>query len=79
VSDDWWPGGLPGWVASLTPLSVDGMIVAASTTLLAESRSGDRGVLLPWLPLAAGSVASLAAADRRPAEAARKARSAGPS
>jgi hypothetical protein len=27
--------GQPGWVAALTPLSVDGMIVAASTTLLA--------------------------------------------
>jgi hypothetical protein len=25
--------GQPGWVAALTPLSVDGMIVAASTTL----------------------------------------------
>jgi hypothetical protein len=35
--------GQPGWVAALTPLSVDGMIVAASTTLLAESRSGGRG------------------------------------
>lgn len=32
--------GQPGWVAALTPLSVDGMIVAASTTLLADSRSG---------------------------------------
>jgi hypothetical protein len=34
--------GQPGWVAALTPLSVDGMIVAASTTsttLLAGSRS----------------------------------------
>jgi hypothetical protein len=31
--------GQPGWVAALTSLSVDGMIVAASTTLLAESRS----------------------------------------
>jgi hypothetical protein len=31
--------GQPGWVAALTPFSVDGMIVAASTTLLAESRS----------------------------------------
>ena len=30
--------GQPGWVAALTPLSVDGMIVAASTTLLAEAR-----------------------------------------
>jgi hypothetical protein len=36
--------GQPGWVATLTPLSVDGMIVAASTTLLADSRSGERGV-----------------------------------
>ena len=36
--------GQPGWVAALTPLSVDGMIVAASTTLLADSRSGRRGV-----------------------------------
>ena len=32
--------GQPGWVAALTPLSVDGMIVAASTTLLADSRAG---------------------------------------
>lgn len=29
--------GQPGWVAALTPLSVDGMIIAASTRLLAES------------------------------------------
>jgi hypothetical protein len=35
--------GQPGWVAALTPLSVDGMIVSASTTLLAESRLGRRG------------------------------------
>ncbi|MGO9144528.1 MAG: DUF2637 domain-containing protein [Streptosporangiaceae bacterium] len=35
--------GQPGCVAALTPLSVDGMIVAASTTLLADSRSGCRG------------------------------------
>jgi hypothetical protein len=53
--------GQPGWVAALTPLSVDGMIVAASTTLLADSRSGSRGGSLPWLLLAAGSIASLAA------------------
>lgn len=49
---------LPG---ALTPLSVDGMIVAASTTLLADSRSGGRGGALSWLLLGAGSVASLAA------------------
>jgi hypothetical protein len=53
--------GQPGWVAALTPLSVDGMIVAASTTLLADSRSGRNGGVLPWALLVAGSVASLAA------------------
>jgi hypothetical protein len=34
--------GQPGWVAALTPLSVDGMIVAASATL-ADARSGRSG------------------------------------
>ena len=53
--------GQPGWVAALTPISVNGMIVAASTTLLADSRSGRRPGGLPWALLLAGSVASLAA------------------
>ena len=53
--------GQPGWVAILTPLSVDGMIVAASTTLLADSRWGRKGGLLPWTLLVIGSLASLAA------------------
>lgn len=53
--------GQPGRVAALTPLSVDRMIVAASTTLLAESRSGSRDRLLRWALLVAGSAASLAA------------------
>jgi Protein of unknown function (DUF2637) len=53
--------GQPGWVAALTPLSVDGMIVAASTTLLADSRAGRRGGVLPWALLVTGSAASLAA------------------
>lgn len=53
--------GQPGWVAALTPLSVDGMIVAASTTLLADSRSGRKGGALPWALLVVGSVASLLA------------------
>jgi hypothetical protein len=53
--------GQPGWVAVLTPFSVDGMIVAASTTLLADSRSGGHGGVLPWAFLAVGSAASLAA------------------
>ncbi len=37
-------------VAALTPLSVDGMIVAASTTLLADSRSGRNGGALASSP-----------------------------
>jgi hypothetical protein len=53
--------GQPGWVAALTPFSVDGMIVAASTTLLADSRSGHSGGFLPWALLVVGSTASLAA------------------
>ena len=52
--------GQPGWVAALIPLSVDGMIVAASTTLLVDSRGGWRGGL-PWILLVIGSFASLAA------------------
>jgi hypothetical protein len=32
--------GQRGWAAALTPLSVDGTIVATSTTLLADSRAG---------------------------------------
>jgi hypothetical protein len=51
--------GQPRWVAALAPLSMYGMIVAASTTLLAESRSGSRGGVLSWLLLVVGSVASL--------------------
>lgn len=54
------PHGQPGWVAALSLFSVDGMIVAASTTLLADSRSGGRGGFLPWVLLVAGSMASLA-------------------
>jgi hypothetical protein len=53
--------GQPGWVAALMPFSVDGMIVAASTTLLADSRTGRRGGVLPWALLVVGSVASLGA------------------
>lgn len=35
--------------------------MAASTTLLADSRAGERGGMLAWVTLAAGSAASLAA------------------
>ncbi len=47
--------GQPGWAAALPPLSVDRMIVAASTALLAEPRSGVRGGILPWALLVIGS------------------------
>jgi hypothetical protein len=42
-------------------MSVDGMIIAASTTLLADSRAGRSSGALSWLLLSAGSVANLAA------------------
>ncbi len=53
--------GEVAWTAALIPLSVDGMIVASSMSLLLDSRSGLRGGLLPWVLLLVGSIASLAA------------------
>ncbi|MGP3921426.1 DUF2637 domain-containing protein [Nonomuraea sp. 10N515B] len=47
--------------AALLPLSVDGMILASSMALLADSRRGGRGGPLPWLLLIVGSLASVAA------------------
>lgn len=53
--------GEPEWRAALFPLSVDGMIVASSMTLLSDARNGRKGGLLPWTLLIIGSGASLAA------------------
>ena len=53
--------GESAWTAALIPLSVDGMIIASSMTLLADSRAGSSGGPLPWALLAVGSLASLAA------------------
>ncbi|MEU1900662.1 DUF2637 domain-containing protein [Nocardiopsis dassonvillei] len=53
--------GEPEWRAALFPLSVDGMIVGASMTLLSDARNGSKGGLLPWTLLIIGSGASLAA------------------
>ncbi|WP_285731851.1 DUF2637 domain-containing protein [Nocardiopsis sp. ATB16-24] len=53
--------GEPEWRAALFPLSVDGMIVGASMTLLSSARHGRRGGLLPWTLLIICSGASLAA------------------
>lgn len=49
------------WRAALCPLSVDGMIVGASMTLLSDARHGRKGGPLPWALLIIGSGASLAA------------------
>ncbi|MBV2364673.1 DUF2637 domain-containing protein [Streptomonospora sp. NEAU-YY374] len=53
--------GEPAWRAGLFPLSVDGMIVAASMALPADARQGGREGVLPWALLVVGSAASLAA------------------
>jgi len=53
--------GEPEWRAALFPLSVDGMIVASSMTLLSDARNGRKGGVLPWTLLIIGSGASLAA------------------
>ncbi len=53
--------GEGSWASALIPLSVDGMIVAASMSLLLDSRLGRRGGVLPSALLIMGAVASLAA------------------
>ncbi|XVQ07436.1 DUF2637 domain-containing protein [Spirillospora sp. CA-255316] len=53
--------GETSWTAALLPVSVDGMIVVASMSLLVDSRQGRRSGLLPWTLLVLGSAASLAA------------------
>jgi hypothetical protein len=47
--------------SALIPLSVDGMIMASSMSLLLDSRLGRRGAVLPWTLLIIGAAASLAA------------------
>jgi len=49
------------WRAHLLPLSVDGMLVAASMVMLVRRRGGQSAGLLPWLGLMLGLVASLGA------------------
>ncbi|WP_346434179.1 DUF2637 domain-containing protein [Nonomuraea composti] len=53
--------GESSWSAALLPLSVDGMILAASMALLSDSRRGKRGGLVPWTLLVIGSLASVGA------------------
>lgn len=57
-----------GWRSWLIPVSIDGLVVAASMVLLTRRRAGVPGGALAWGALAAGVLASLAAnmADARP-------------
>lgn len=50
-----------GWRAVLIPLSVDGLLVAASMVLLVRRRAGESAGVLPWVGMVLGLVASLAA------------------
>jgi hypothetical protein len=50
-----------GWRSWLLPVSVDGLAVAASMTMLVRRRSGVRAGVLPWVALLLGLGASLAA------------------
>lgn len=56
-----------GWRAFLLPISVDGLIIAASMTLLVRRRTNQPAGLLPWTALLLGGtasvVANIAAAD----------------
>ena len=50
-----------GWRAWLLPISVDGLAVAASMTMLVRRRAGERAGVLSWVALLLGLGASLAA------------------
>jgi hypothetical protein len=50
-----------GWRSWLLPISVDGLAVAASMTMLVRRRSGQPAGVLPWAALLLGLGASLAA------------------
>ncbi|MGH8571710.1 MAG: DUF2637 domain-containing protein, partial [Gammaproteobacteria bacterium] len=56
------------WRSWLIPLSIDGLVVAASMVLLTRRRTGLSGGALAWTALGGGVLASLAAnmADARP-------------
>jgi hypothetical protein len=50
-----------GWRSWLLPISVDGLAVAASMTMLVRRRAGERAGVLAWAALLLGLGASLAA------------------
>jgi hypothetical protein len=53
--------GEVGWRSHAFPVSVDGIEVVASLVLLAHRRAGTSAGWLPWVALAAGTAASVAA------------------
>jgi hypothetical protein len=50
-----------GWRSSLLPLSVDGLLTAASMLMLARRRAGLPADALTWIALVLGAAASMAA------------------
>lgn len=50
-----------GWRAYVLPISVDGLVVAASMTMLTRRRAGHRAGALAWAALLLGLAGSLAA------------------
>jgi hypothetical protein len=50
-----------GWRSWLLPLSVDGMMVAASMAMLSRRRAGQPAGTLAWIALLAGAATSIAA------------------
>jgi hypothetical protein len=50
-----------GWRAWLVPLAIDGLVVAASMTMVVRRRAGKPAGWLPWTSLTLGLTASLAA------------------
>jgi hypothetical protein len=53
--------GEPSWRALLFPLSVDGLLIAASAVLLADSRAGRGADWLAWALVVIGSLVSVTA------------------
>jgi hypothetical protein len=50
-----------GWRAWLVPLAIDGLVVAASMTMVVRRRAGEKAGWLAWISLTLGIAASLAA------------------
>jgi hypothetical protein len=56
-----WTYGETGWVSYLIPLTIDGLIVSSSLTLLNAALRGEKGLWLSWVALALGVVLTISA------------------